>query len=176
MADDLHGTDDEGSPKVPCPYPYAAAMRHRVDVIRTGHPHRPEMDTALSHAILLRVSAGELGETIRLHRPGHVVAFGRRDVVDPRFGAAVDAARAEGFEAVERLAGGRAAVFHPGTIAFAWAFPDPTPRERVRRRFDLVARIMAESFRRLEPMPGSERFPASIAPAPTASTSKVAAK
>jgi octanoyl-[GcvH]:protein N-octanoyltransferase len=145
----LHGTDDEGSPKVPRPYPYAAAMRHRVDIIRARYPHRPEMDTALSHAILLRVSAGELGETIRLHRPGHVVAFGRRDVVDPRFGAAVYAARAEGFEAVERLAGGRAAVFHPGTIAFAWAFPDPTPRERVRRRFDLVAGIMADSLRRL---------------------------
>jgi lipoate-protein ligase A len=124
-------------------------MRHRVDVIRAGYPHRPQMDTAVSHAILLKVSSGELGETIRLHRPGHVVAFGRRDVVDPRFGDAVAAARAEGFDAVERLAGGRAAVFHPGTIAFAWAFPDATPRERVRHRFDLVAGIMADSFRRL---------------------------
>ncbi|HEX2370683.1 MAG TPA: lipoate--protein ligase family protein [Acidimicrobiia bacterium] len=124
-------------------------MPHRIEILRTGYPERPGMDTALSHAILLRASAGELGETIRLHRPGPVVAFGRRDVVDPRFDAAVAATRAEGFEAVERLAGGRAAVFHRGTIAFAWAFPDAAPRDRVHHRFDRVAGVMADSLRRL---------------------------
>ena len=121
----------------------------RIDVVRAGFPEIPGMDTALSHAILLRVSAGEMGETIRLHRPGAIVAFGRRDVVDRRFGAAVAAARAEGFEAIERLAGGRAAVFHPGTIAFAWAFPDEAPRERVRRRFDTVAKVITDAIRSL---------------------------
>ncbi len=46
------------------------------------------------------------------------------------------AARALGFAAVERLAGGRAAVFHEGTLAFAWAVPDAAPRLGIRARFE----------------------------------------
>ena len=46
------------------------------------------------------------------------------------------AARALGFAAVERLAGGRAAVFHEGTLAFAWAVPDTAPRLGIRARFE----------------------------------------
>jgi octanoyl-[GcvH]:protein N-octanoyltransferase len=61
----------------------------------------------------------------------------------------VAAARARGFGAVERLAGGRAAVFHAGTIAFSWAIPDPNAREGIRPRFDAVAEIVAEGLRAL---------------------------
>jgi lipoate-protein ligase A len=50
---------------------------------------------------------------------------------------------------VERLAGGRAAVFHEGTIAFSWAIPDPSARERIRPRFELLADIMVEAIRSL---------------------------
>ena len=78
---------------------------------------------------MLRVAAGELPETLRLARPGAIVAFGKRDVVSPGYADAVQAARAGGFEAIERLAGGRAAVFHEGTIAFAHAIPDADPRD-----------------------------------------------
>ena len=46
------------------------------------------------------------------------------------------AARGLGFAAVERLAGGRAAVFHEGTLAFAWAVPDGAPRLGIRARFE----------------------------------------
>src|SRR5918996_299999 len=42
-------------------------------------PDRPAFGTAVSRAILLRVAAGELPETIRLGRPGRSVAFGRQD-------------------------------------------------------------------------------------------------
>ena len=44
---------------------------------------------------------------------------------------------------------GAVPVFHPGTIAFAWTFPDETPRERVRRRFDRVAGVIADALRSL---------------------------
>ena len=46
------------------------------------------------------------------------------------FEAAVEAARAAGFEPVVRLAGGRAAVFHEGTLALAWATPGRAARGR----------------------------------------------
>ena len=72
---------------------------------------------------MLRVAAGELPETLRIARPGPIVAFGKRDVVTAGYPDAVRAARAGGFEAVEGLAGGRAAVFHEDTIAFAHADP-----------------------------------------------------
>jgi octanoyl-[GcvH]:protein N-octanoyltransferase len=107
------------------------------------------MDTAISRATLQRVSEGELPETLRIHRPGRVVAFGPRDRVEEGFRLAVEAAARLGFGAVERLAGGRAAVFHEGTVAFSWAVPDPSPREGIRRRFGEMAAIMADALRSL---------------------------
>ncbi len=107
------------------------------------------MDTAVSHAILRRVSAGELPETLRLHRPGPIVAFGPRDRVAPGFAPAVAAARARRFAPVERLAGGRAAVFHEGTLAFSWVIPDPSPRWSIRLRFEALAEIMVAALRSL---------------------------
>jgi lipoate-protein ligase A len=103
----------------------------------------------VSHAVLRRVAAGLEPETLRLHRPGAVVAFGPKDRLAPGFGGAVEAARALGFGAVQRLAGGRAAVFHEETIAFSWVVPEPAPRSGIRDRFDLVATVMVEAFRDL---------------------------
>ena len=124
-------------------------MGRRIQVLRAGFPEPEEMDTAVSHAVLRLVAQGELPETVRLHHPAAVVAFGPRDRVAPGFERAVAAARSRGFGAIERLAGGRAAVFHPGTLAFSWAVPDPSPRERIRPRFDEVAAILAEAVRSL---------------------------
>lgn len=118
-------------------------------LVRDAFVEPPEMDTAVSHAILRRVSQGELPATLRLHRPGRVVAFGPRDRVLPGFPAAVRAARDGGFGAVERLAGGRAAIFHEGTIAFSWITPDPSPREAIRARFDATTAILLEAMREL---------------------------
>jgi lipoate-protein ligase A len=105
------------------------------------------MDTAVSHAVLRRASEGQVGPTLRLHRPGAVVAFGPRDRVAPGFAEAVAAARAHGYGVVERLAGGRAAVFHERTIAFSWVTPHPAPREGIRARFDATTEIMVEALR-----------------------------
>lgn len=118
-------------------------------LVRASHPDPPVRDTAVSHAILRRVSDGAEPATLRLHRPGDVVAFGPMDRLEPGFGAAVEAARARGFGAVQRLAGGRAAVFHTDTIAFSWAIPDAAPRLRIRERFEEIAAIMAAGFRDL---------------------------
>lgn len=123
--------------------------RRPVRLVRDGFPEPPEMDTAVSHATLRLVAAGRLPETLRIHRPGRVVAFGPRDRTAPGFGEAVEAAGRQGFGTVERLAGGRAAVFHEGTIAVSWAIPDPRAREGIRPRFEALAGIVAEALREL---------------------------
>ena len=95
---------------------------------------------------MLRVAAGELPETLRLARPGRMVAFGKRDVVSEGYLRAVEAARERAYETVERMAGGRAAAFHEDTISFAHAIPDPDPRPRVTERFERAAGLMTEAF------------------------------
>ncbi len=117
-------------------------------VTRAFHD-RPALDTAVSRALLQRVSEGKEPETLRLHRPLALVAFGPQDTRAAGYRQAVAAARAGGFEAINRLAGGRAAVFHEDTIAFSWAIPDPNPRAGVEARFQELADIMAAAFRRL---------------------------
>ena len=95
------------------------------------------------------MAAGELPPTIRIHRPGNEVAFGRQDLASPGYEAAAEAARAAGFAAVERLAGGRAAVFHEGTIAIARAYGDPQPPKRTYARFEEMADLIAAALRGL---------------------------
>lgn len=104
------------------------------------------LDTALSHAILRAVDRGRLGPTFRIHPTTRVVAFGRHDTLAPGYRRAVAAALQAGYEPVERLAGGRAAVFHEGTLAFAWAIPSDDPRRGVHQRFELLSRLMVEAF------------------------------
>ena len=118
-------------------------------LIRHSFPDQPELSTAISRTILRRVAAGELPPTIRIHRPGNEVAFGRQDLASPGYEAAAAAARATGFAAVERLAGGRAAVFHRGTIAFARAYADPRPPKRTYARFEEMADLIADALRGL---------------------------
>ena len=120
-----------------------------IRLLRDSFPHDPALDTAVSRALMLRVAAGELGETLRVARPGPNVAFGKRDVVGAGYAEAVRAARDGGFEAIERLAGGRAAVFHEDTISFAHAIPDADPRSRVDERFESTATLIAAAFERL---------------------------
>jgi len=118
----------------------------RLRLIRHSFPDHPELSTAISRTILRRVAAGELPATIRIHRPGREVAFGRQDVASPGYQAAAEAARAAGFAAVERLAGGRAAVFHEGTIAIARAYADPQPPKRTYARFEEMAEIITAAL------------------------------
>lgn len=109
----------------------------------------PALDAAVSRALMLRVAGGELPDTLRISRPGPSVAFGKRDVVSEGYAAAVQAARAEGYKATERLAGGRAAVFHEQTLHFGYAVRDAEPRLRVTQRFEETAALVARAFAQL---------------------------
>ncbi len=120
----------------------------RLRLLTHSLPDDPALDTAVSRALMLRVAAGELPETLRIARPGSIVAFGKRDVVSSGYEEAVRVARGGGFEAIERLAGGRAAVFHHDTISFAHAVPALDPRTGVKARFDATAGLVAGALRR----------------------------
>lgn len=120
-----------------------------IRLVRESFPGRPWLDTAISRAILLRVGRGEVPETLRLYRPDRIVAFGVQDTSGDGFAEAVERARRAGFEAVVRLAGGRAAVFHEGTLAFARTIPDPEPTARTYARFEEMADIMSSAMRRV---------------------------
>jgi octanoyl-[GcvH]:protein N-octanoyltransferase len=107
------------------------------------------LDTALSTVLLRRVAAGTSPPTLRLFVPGRVVAFGRQDAVRAGYRRAVAAVAGLGYAPVERLAGGRAAVFHEQTIAFAWSRPVPDPRSTITTRFEEISGIMAGALRSL---------------------------
>ena len=121
----------------------------KIRVTREAFRERAALDTAVSRALLRRVARRDEPETLRLYTPADVVAFGPQDTRAAGYGRATAAARSAGFEAVERLAGGRAAVFHTGTIAFSWTMMDGTPRGDVMARFDESADIMMRALRRL---------------------------
>jgi lipoate-protein ligase A len=107
------------------------------------------VDTALSSAVLRRVAEGEIPATLRIFVPGRIVAFGSHDRTRPGYGEAVRAVTDAGFAAIERLAGGKAAVFHEGTIAFAWATPHADPKTGIEERFEALAGIVVDTLARL---------------------------
>lgn len=113
-----------------------------IKLLTQGFPDRPALDTAVAHAVLRRVASGALSESVRLHQPGRIVAFGRHDTLADGYAAAVEAANHHGFDSVQRLAGGRAAVFHEGTLAFSWATRESDPRHSVRDRFRSMSTLI----------------------------------
>jgi octanoyl-[GcvH]:protein N-octanoyltransferase len=118
-------------------------------LLRDSFEDDPALDTAVSRAVMLRVAAGELPATLRIARPGAFVAFAKRDAVAPGYDEAVEAARESGFDAVLRLAGGRAAIFHEGTIEIGHARPDPEPRAHIHERFAETAGRLVAALRSL---------------------------
>ena len=93
-----------------------------------------------------RVARGEFEPTMRLHRTGPILAFGRLDKLRPGYRRAVEIAREHGYEPIERLAGGRAAVFHEGSISFSRATREPGANAGTRTRFAEMAETIAEAL------------------------------
>jgi octanoyl-[GcvH]:protein N-octanoyltransferase len=121
----------------------------RLRLIQRSFEDDPALDAAVSRALMLRVAAGELPETLRIARPGPTVMFARRDAVAPGYEEAVRAARDRGFEPTLRLAGGRAAVFHEGTLEIGHAVPDAEPRAGIHERFERGAERLARALSRV---------------------------
>ena len=117
-----------------------------IHLVTDSFADHPALDAAVSRAVMMRVASGELPETLRIARPGNTVAFAKRDAVADGYDEAVRAARAHGFEATLRLAGGRAAVFHDGTMEIGHAMPDAEPRAGIHDRFRHTAARLARAL------------------------------
>lgn len=139
-------------------------MDDTIRLMRKGFADEPGLDTAISRAMLIGASEGTLDEAFRLHIPARIVAFGKRDTLEPGYREAVAAARAAGYLPVERLAGGRAAVFHEGTLAFSWTIPARDPRAGIRRRFAALSDLMVAAFARLGVDAGVGELPGEYCP------------
>ena len=96
-------------------------------LLRTGEAGSAALELAISHALLTRVSKGELPSTLRVYRPRATVAFGKLDRLSAGYDAAVQAARDHGYEPVLRLPGGHAAAYNADSIGIdvVWALDDP---------------------------------------------------
>ena len=114
-----------------------------------GFAGRAAFDAAYSRALLDLVARGAAPETFRLYQPDDVLAFSSVDAASAGFAEAVAAARAAGFEPALRLAGGRAAVFHRETLAFAWTIPAAESRDGIHARFEQISEIVVAALRRL---------------------------
>ncbi len=109
-------------------------------------PRGAAFGTALSAAVLQRVAGGELADTARLNRPGRIVTFGRRDTVSDGYEAAVEAARAAGYDVVERIAGGRAAAYNGAALNLSQAVHRPRPASSTQARFAEMAELVREAL------------------------------
>lgn len=119
-------------------------MKPALHLVRDGCLRDAAFGTAISNAILRRVAAGKLPETVRLGRPGRIVTFGRRDAVSAGYPAAVQAARAAGYETVERIAGGRAAAYNGHALNLSRAHRDANPAGATRDRFGEMAELVRD--------------------------------
>ena len=110
-------------------------------------PETAALDVAVAHAMLRRTSRAtvegrESPELLRIHRPEvPAVAFGRRDLRLPGFGAAATAARAAGFAPVVRAPGGRAVAYTPEALVVDHVSPDPQWPSGLEARFDAFGQL-----------------------------------
>jgi octanoyl-[GcvH]:protein N-octanoyltransferase len=121
----------------------------RLRLLEDSFEDDPALDAAVSRALMLRVASGALPETLRIAPTGTTVAFAKRDAVAAGYAEAVRAARERGFHATLRLAGGRAAVFHDGTMEVGHAVPDAEPRGGIHDRFARSAARLARALARV---------------------------
>jgi lipoate-protein ligase A len=104
------------------------------------------LDAAITHALLRRVGAGELGPIARVFRPGPTMAFGRLDTLSDGFAAARGAAVAHGYSPIVRLGGGHAAGYDEGSLLVELIRPEATIAEGIRPRFAAATALLVEAL------------------------------
>jgi len=117
-----------------------------VQLVRAGHPHDPLLDAAVTHALLRRVGAGELGPVARVFRPGPTMAFGRLDALAAGFERAQAAATAHGYAPLVRLGGGHAAGYDEGSLLVELIRPERTIADGIEARFAGATGLLVEAL------------------------------
>lgn len=110
----------------------------------------PAVELAVAVALLRQISAGDIGDTVRIHRPTRpVVAFGRRDTRRPGFDEAIRRARDAGFEPLVRSVGGRAVAYTESALVVDIVRRETDPVDGMQRRFEALGRCYADALRGL---------------------------
>lgn len=118
----------------------------QLNLIEASHAGQADLGTGIASALLRQVARGEVPPTMRLHRTGRILAFGRRDKLSPGYPRAVAIARDLGYEPIERMAGGRAAVFHDDTLAFSIASRTQGFATGTQQRFEQMATLVRDAL------------------------------
>jgi len=135
------------TPTNPPNQPNPGQHRTPLRLIDASFAGQGALGTAVSAAILRRVARREILSTARIHRTGPILAFGRIDRLSPGYPRAIATAEELGYEPVERIAGGRAAVFHEGTLAFSRATPERDSFVGTHPRYAAMAELLAVALR-----------------------------
>jgi octanoyl-[GcvH]:protein N-octanoyltransferase len=117
-----------------------------VQLLRTCHPQDPVFDAAITHALLRRVGAAELGPVARVFRPGPTMAFGRLDALAAGFDGARTAATAHGYTPLVRLGGGHAAGYDEGSLVVELIRPERAIAEGIEARFAGATALLVETL------------------------------
>ena len=96
----------------------------RLRVLHDSFEDDPALDAAVSRALMLRVAAGELPETLRIAQPGTTVAFAKRDAVADGYEEAVRAGPRPG---LRRHAAARRAAARRYSTTARWRSATPCP-------------------------------------------------
>ena len=121
----------------------------RLRILRRRVTAGPALDTAVCRALLDAVARDKVADSLRIWRPDAALAFSATDRQRGGFVRAVERARQAGFTPFLRLAGGHAAVYSAGTVAFAWTQRVDDMRSGIDARFEDLAGRVAAALRRL---------------------------
>ncbi|MFP8876241.1 MAG: lipoate--protein ligase family protein [Myxococcota bacterium] len=139
-------------------------VQAQLPVTHAAFPGQAALDTAFSRALLREASQVGGVQSLRVYRPDEVLAFSSLDRGATGFAEALCAARALGFAAVLRLAGGRAALFHRDSLAFAWCQPSVDPRRGIEARYLEISDILVRALRALGVDAGVGEVPGEYCP------------
>ena len=118
----------------------------KIQLIKKSYTSTPTLETAISKTILDEASSKMIPEILRFFEPRNLVAFSPRDSKKNGFKNAVITTCQNSFDPVLRLSGGKAALFHSGTIGFAWTIPDDNPKANVCERFEEISLRIKDTF------------------------------
>jgi len=96
--------------------------------------------------LLADVAAGRRGPLARVFRPAPTVAFGRLDELREGYQEARRRAASAGYTPVRRLAGGRAAAYHRGSVVLELFTPQNSIAAGIERRFEQVTELIAATL------------------------------
>lgn len=126
-------------------------------------PVMAEMIESAMAAVRL-VGSGGAASSLRLYRPERVVAFGRRDELNPNFPRALDAARAHGYQTLVRRVGGHAAAYHPGCLVVDHFQQDADAVSGNHERYSIFGQMFAGALSDLGVPAGVGELPGEYCP------------